>query len=102
LSGIEKAVGNGVIVKVNTVLIPGINDQHILEIAKKVKELGAYTQNIMPLIPQHRLAHISPPTPEERKKIQAECSKIIPQMCHCRQCRADACGKLGGDDRHGE
>jgi nitrogen fixation protein NifB len=87
---------------VNTVLIPGINDQHILEIAKKVKELGAYTQNIMPLIPQHRLAHVSPPTQEQRKKIQDECSKIICQMRHCRQCRADACGKLGGDDRHGE
>jgi nitrogen fixation protein NifB len=88
-------VRRGLIVKVNTVLIPGINDQHIFEIAKKVKELGAYTQNIMPLIPQHRMAHISPPDPKERKKIQDECAKIIPQMRHCRQCRADAFGKLG-------
>ena len=69
LSGIEGAVKRGLIVKVNTVLIPGINDCHILDIAKKVKELGAYTQNIMPLIPQHRLAHVSPPTQEQRKKI---------------------------------
>lgn len=94
LAGIKEAVKKGMIVKVNTVLIPGINDQHILDIAKKAREFRVYIHNIMPLIPQHLLAHVTPPTPEERKRIQDECAKIIPQMRHCRQCRADAVGKL--------
>lgn len=97
LAGIKEAVKKGMFVKVNTVLIPGINDQHILDIAKKAREFRVYIHNIMPLIPQHLLAHVTPPTPEERKRIQDECAKIIPQMRHCRQCRADAMGKLGED-----
>lgn len=94
LAGIKEAVKKGIIVKVNTVMIPGINDNHLLDIAKKAQELGVYIHNIMPLIPQYLLAHVAPPTPEERKRIQDECAKIIPQMRHCRQCRADAVGKL--------
>ncbi len=95
LQGIEAAARSGVVVKVNAVLIPGINDHHMVDIAKKIKELGAYTLNIMPLIPQYLMADIPSPTPQERKRIQDECGRIIPQMCHCRQCRADAVGKLG-------
>lgn len=94
LAGIDAAVKKGVTVKVNTVLIPGINDYHIPHVAQKAKELGVYVHNIMPLIPQYLLAHVTPPAPEERRRIQDECAKIIPQMRHCRQCRADAVGKL--------
>jgi nitrogen fixation protein NifB len=97
LAGIEEAAKRGITVKVNTVMIPGINDQYILDIAQKARELGAYMHNIMPLIPQYLLAHVAPPSPEARKRIQDECAKIIPQMKHCRQCRADAVGKLGED-----
>jgi len=97
MAGIEAAVKKGLILKVNSVLIPGINDYHIPDIAQKAKELGVYVHNIIPLIPQHLFAHVPPPTPEERKHVQDECAKIIPQMKHCRQCRADAVGKLGED-----
>jgi len=51
LTGIRLAVEQGIVVKVNTVLIPTINDNHILEVSRKIKELGVYVQNIMPLIP---------------------------------------------------
>ncbi len=94
LAGIEGAVRRGLTVKVNTVLIPGINDHHVIDIAQKARKLGVYIHNIMPLIPQYLLSHVTPPTPGERKSIQDECAKIIPQMRHCRQCRADAVGKL--------
>lgn len=94
LAGIEETVRKGVVLKVNTVLIPSINDHHILDIAKKAKELGAYVHNIVPLIPQTQMAQLSPPTGEERARVQNECEKIIPQMRHCRQCRDDAIGKL--------
>jgi nitrogen fixation protein NifB len=97
LLGIEMAVRLKRIVKVNTVLIPTINDQHVYDIAKKIKELGVYIQNVMPLIPQYKFSHLSPPTPAEKREIQNELSAIIKQMRHCRQCRSDAIGLLGKD-----
>jgi MoaA/NifB/PqqE/SkfB family radical SAM enzyme len=51
LEGVEKAAANGLVVKVNSVLIPGLNDEHIVEIAKEVKKRGASLMNILPLIP---------------------------------------------------
>jgi nitrogen fixation protein NifB len=97
LKGIEEAVRLKKIVKVNTVLIPGINDHHVFDIARKIKEMGVFIHNVMPLIPQYKFAHIKPPTPEEKRKIQAQLGEIIRQMKHCRQCRSDAIGRLGCD-----
>lgn len=97
LKGIEEAVRLRKIVKVNTVLIPGINDTHVFDIASKIKSMGVYIHNVMPLIPQYKFAHIMPPSPEEKRRIQEELSKIIRQMRHCRQCRSDAIGRLGCD-----
>jgi len=97
LKGIEEAVKRHMIVKVNTVYIPGINDKHIPEIAKKVGEMGVYTFNVIPLIAQYKFADITPPTIEMKRKMQDECTKFVKQMRHCQRCRADAIGKLGED-----
>jgi nitrogen fixation protein NifB len=97
LEGIREAVKRKILIKVNTVLIPTVNDTHVLEIAKRISELGVYLQNIIPLIPQYKFAHITPPTAEEKRKVQEACSAYVKQMTHCRQCRADAIGKLGKD-----
>ena len=83
--------------KVNTVLIPGINDEHVFDIARKIKSMGVFIHNVMPLIPQYKFSHIKPPSKDEKKKIQEELGKIIKQMKHCRQCRSDAIGRLGCD-----
>ena len=91
------AVARHMIVKVNTVYIPGINDDHIVDIAKKVGEMGVYTFNLIPLIAQYKFADIVPPTPEMKRKMQDACSKYVKQMRHCQRCRADAIGKLGHD-----
>jgi nitrogen fixation protein NifB len=79
------------------VLIPGINDKHVVEIARKLNELGVYIMNIMPLISQGAFANIEPPTAEERKVAQQACEPYVLQMRHCRQCRADAYGLLAQD-----
>lgn len=100
LEGIREAVKRKILVKVNTVLIPTVNDKHIVDIAKKIGEMGVYMQNIMPLIPQYKFAHIAPPTPQEKKQMQDKCREYLMQMTHCRQCRADAIGKLGKDIQH--
>ncbi len=95
LLGLRRAAELGMAVKVNSVLIPGINDSHLLEVAEVVKELGAYTMNIIPLIPQGRFAHLEAPSQEQLERVRAECSKVIRQFRHCRQCRADAVGVPG-------
>ncbi len=97
MKGIEEAVKRNMIVKINTVYIPGINEDHIPAIAKKVGEMGVYTFNLIPLIAQYKFANITPPTQEMKKKMQDECSKYVKQMRHCQRCRADAIGRLGHD-----
>jgi len=97
LKGIELAVQKGMLVKVNTVMIPTVNDSHLVNIARKARDLGAFMQNIVPLIPQYKFAHLKRPSAGERKAAQNECNQFIRQMRHCRQCRADAIGLLGCD-----
>ena len=97
LTGIEMAVNEGITVKVNTVVIPTVNDNHIVEIAMKLRELGVYIHNIMPLIPLAGFSHLDRSSPADMKRVRDECAGIIPQMTHCRQCRADAVGFLSRD-----
>jgi len=97
LEGVRRAVEYGMTVKINTVLIPGVNDDQIPLIAEKVKELGAFVMNVMPLIPQAEFAHVAPPSPERLDTIRNANEKIIGQFKHCRQCRADAIGLIGQD-----
>jgi nitrogen fixation protein NifB len=87
------------LVKVNVVMAPGINADHIPAVAKKAKELGAYIVNILPLIPVPgtKFEGLRAPTAKERKALQDMCEVDIRQMRHCRQCRADAIGLLGED-----
>ena len=99
LEGIARAIEFGMTVKVNTVLIPGVNDAQVPLIAEKVKELGAFVMNVMPLIPLARFAGVVPPTPEHMEVVRGANERIIGQFRHCRQCRADAIGLIGQDVR---
>lgn len=97
LAGLKKAGEYGMTIKVNTVLVPGINDAQVPLIGARVKELGAFVMNLMPIIPQAELAHVAPPTTEYLSAMQKENEKIIGQFKHCKQCRADAVGLIGQD-----
>jgi nitrogen fixation protein NifB len=97
LEGIARAVDYGMTVKVNTVLIPGVNDHQVPLIAEKVKKLGAFVMNVMPLIPQAKFAKVAAPSPECLEQIRSANELIIGQFRHCRQCRADAIGLIGQD-----
>ena len=103
LEGISKCVELGMAVKINIVLIPGYNDKHIPELVKKVKDLGVYIVNILPLIPVEGtpFSSLEAPTPEQRKELMNLCANDVRMMRHCRQCRADAIGLLD-NDRSGE
>ena len=50
MQGLEMLTARGILVKVNSVMIPGINDEHLVEVNKAVKARGAFLHNIMPLI----------------------------------------------------
>ena len=101
--GIEKCARLGMLVKVNVVMIPGINDSHIPDLVRFVKDKGAYIVNILPLIPVEGTVFEKnrSPTSEERKALMDKCSIDAKMMRHCRQCRADAIGLLD-EDRSGE
>lgn len=103
LEGIRKCVELGMLVKINIVMIPEVNDSHIPAIVKKVKDLGVYIINILPLIPVAgtKFEHLRAPTPEERKAMMDLCEQDAKMMRHCKQCRADAIGLLA-DDRSSE
>ena len=97
--GIEACARLGMLVKVNIVMIPGINDGDIPELVKMVKGLGAYIVNILPLIPVEgtEFSDRRAPTPKERMDLMDRCELDARMMRHCRQCRADAIGLLGED-----
>lgn len=97
LDGIRMAVERKMLVKVNTVYVPGVNDSQIIEIAKKISSMGVYIHNIIPLIAQGKFAHLNPPTVEEKLAMQEQCRPYVKQMSHCQRCRADAVGCLGKD-----
>jgi len=105
--GLAMLVERGVLVKVNSVVIPGVNDGHLPEVSRVVKAKGAFLHNLMPLItaPEHGTFYgvmgQRGPTADELRGLQDACGGDMRMMRHCRQCRADAVGLIG-EDRHGE
>lgn len=99
LTGIQLLTSQGIICKVNIVMLKGINDHHIPEVVKKVKELGGTITNIMQLIPVSGSVFENLPlvSNKEIMKMRKECGETMQQMYHCKQCRADAIGTLGND-----
>lgn len=99
ISGLKYITKKGIISKINIVMIKGLNDNHILDIVKKVKECGAYMTNIMPLIPVAGSVFENRPTVDdlELNNMRKKCGLDLKQMYHCKQCRADAIGTLEND-----
>ncbi len=95
LSGIRKIADAGITIKVNSVLVPRINGNHIEKIAETVAAAGAKKYNIIPLIPTAKLADEPAPTCQEIHAASAAASKHIELFLHCNHCRADAIGVPG-------
>ena len=98
LQGIEKIARAGITIKVNTVLIPEINAEHVPEVAKSVAAHGAQLYNIIPLIPQHQLNWCTRPDCALLDATRQKCEQYIRVFRHCQHCRADAAGIPGGND----
>jgi len=103
MRGLEMLTERGILCKINSVMIPGVNNDHLVQVNREVKSRGAFLHNIMPLIsaPEHGtvfgLNGQRGPTAQELKALQDSCEGEMNMMRHCRQCRADAVGLLGED-----
>jgi nitrogen fixation protein NifB len=114
LEGLAALRDRGILCKVNSVMIPGVNDEHLVDVSHTVRGLGAFLHNVMPLVsaPEHGthfgLVGQRGPTPQELAALQDRCEELgsdgsdgsavaMGLMRHCRQCRADAVGLLGED-----
>jgi len=87
LRAIELCRKRGMLVKVNSVHVPGLNDRDIVEIAREAAARGADLMNIIPVIPGG--------DPLKTEALRRVCSSYIEQMTWCQHCRADAFGYLG-------
>jgi nitrogen fixation protein NifB len=96
--GIRLAKANSLAIKVNSVLIPGVNESHIPHVAKMAREWGADVLNVIPLIPAGGLSHLRAPAASEYGAVCEEAERHLPVKSNCRRCRADACGVPGLSD----
>jgi nitrogen fixation protein NifB len=99
LTGIALLKARGITVKINTLILPGINDAHIPAVAERMKGFGVDIMNCMPLqLNDQALARgWREPTEAEVEKAKQRAGALLPQMNHCTRCRADAAGLLGED-----
>jgi nitrogenase cofactor biosynthesis protein NifB len=99
LEGLRRAAKAGFVCKVNCVMLKGINEDHIPQVIETVKNHGASLINIMQLIPVKESVFQDMPlvSNQELQAMRKRCERILPQMYHCRQCRADAIGPLHQD-----
>ena len=97
LKAIAKLKEKGITIKVNTIILPGINEDHIEEVAKKMGELKVDILNCIPFYSNKGSAftNLGEPPKEVVRKIRKKAAQYIPQMYHCARCRADAIGILG-------
>ena len=96
LEAVERLHQKGIVVKINSILIPGVNDEHIVDIAQTVAAKGADIFNIMPIYPVAgtEFENVTPPSFVMLTEKRFLATEYIPQMTHCGRCRADAAGLL--------
>lgn len=95
--GIRTLVQRGVLVKVNAVLVPGVNADHLVDVAREVGALGACRFNCIPMhpVPTARFGGLEAPSRGLLELVRGECARHVALMTHCSRCRADAWGRIG-------
>ena len=97
--GVRECVEQGIVVKVNSVLIPGVNDTELPKIAQRSRDVGVDVMNVIPFIPVHgsEFENTTAPTRPGVERVREDCNQFTRQITHCARCRADAIGFLGCD-----
>jgi nitrogen fixation protein NifB len=99
LAAVSMLKSAGMEVKVNTVVVPGVNDHHVEAIARTVADLGADYHNLIPLTPApgSLFEDLHEPDVNTMHRARMASSQHLKQMAHCQRCRADAVGLLEED-----
>ncbi len=99
LEAIPRLKDKGITVKINTIVMPGINDHHIPEVASTVSDLGADIMNCIPMLPTKEtpFENMEEPSKAMLFRVRTLAKESLPMMTHCARCRADAAGLLGVD-----
>ncbi len=99
IAAIKGLKSRNITVKVNTIVVPSINDHHVEEVARTMAGLGVDILNCMAMHPNSDtpFEDIEEPGKQMMEEIQAKAERYLPQMRHCTRCRADAVGLLGED-----
>jgi nitrogen fixation protein NifB len=99
LNAISMLKAMNITVKINSIILPGVNEYHIPEVAARVAELGADVMNCIPVMPNKDTVFedMEKPSSKMTFKIRALAGDHIKMMTHCARCRADAAGLLGQD-----
>jgi nitrogen fixation protein NifB len=86
----------GIVVKVNSVVVPEINERHLPFLAKSMGCLNVDLMNFLPLIPVAgtAMADMAPPNESAMRLLRERASRFVRQMHHCTRCRSDAAGLL--------
>jgi nitrogen fixation protein NifB len=96
IEAIELLKAADITVKVNTVVVPGVNEDHIPFLSRKIGQLKVDLMNLIPLIPVSGtgMENICPPGAERMKKLRHLAGAHVAQMHYCNRCRSDAVGRL--------
>ena len=97
VAAITELKKRGITVKINTIVMPGINEDHAPAVARDMAALGANIMNAIPMYPVAGTPFESLGQLEAGKiaELRAKTGEYLPQMLHCTRCRADAAGLLG-------
>ena len=97
MKAIQGLKERGMVVKINSIIIPGINDDHMEKIAETMAEMEVDILNCVPYYPNRGSAFedMAEPSPSLVESIRSKAGKYVKQMRHCTRCRADAVGMLG-------
>ncbi|OGH99336.1 MAG: hypothetical protein A2104_02005 [Candidatus Melainabacteria bacterium GWF2_32_7] len=98
-NGLKELVKADITTKVNSVVIPEINMEDVIDVARFAGKIGIFAQNLISFYPVKGslFENLREPSKEEMDKLRFECSGYIKQITHCKRCRSDVVGNLSDD-----
>ena len=96
LESLKRLKTLGINTRVNVIIIPEVNDTHVIAVASKVAELGTDILNYVPFFNTKEIVfeNLKEPSAEMVQEIRDATSRLLPQMKCSARCQADAIGIL--------
>ena len=100
LESLKRLKAVGINTTVNLIIIPEVNDSHVIAVASKVAELGTDILNYLPFFNTKEIVfeNLEEPSAEMVREIRDATSRFLPQMKCSALNQEDAVGMLGEID----